>query len=69
MGQLGKKAGERAAGVKREWIDVVGTAKALGMYRTKVISVAVGGTDEAGFMVTCTCSGERCLELGRSRRG
>jgi len=39
LGQLGKKAGERAACVKREWRDVVGTAKALGMYRTKVFSV------------------------------
>ena len=27
LGQLGKKAGERAACVKREWRDVVGTAK------------------------------------------
>jgi len=39
---VGKKAGERAACVKREWRDVVGTAKALGMYTTTVLSVAAG---------------------------
>jgi hypothetical protein len=38
----GKRAGERAACVKREWRDVVGTAKALGMYDVKVLSIAVG---------------------------
>jgi len=46
LGQLGKIAGhgKRAACVKREleWRDVVGTAKAMGMYRTKVLSLAVG---------------------------
>jgi len=28
--------------VKREWRDVVGTAKALGMHMLKVLSVAAG---------------------------
>ena len=49
LGQLGKKAGERAACVKREWRDVVGTAKALGMYRVAVLSVAAGGLVSCGF--------------------
>jgi len=45
VGQLGRKAGERAACIKREWRDA--TAKALGMYSTTVISVATGGLDSA----------------------
>jgi len=59
MGQLGKKAGERAACVQREWSDVVGTAKALGMYRAhRVVSVAVGGEEngESGFTVIVTAA-------------
>jgi len=55
-GQLGKKAGKRAACVKREWRDVVWTAKALGMYRTKVLSVAVGGGGDSVFTVFCLSS-------------
>jgi len=43
LGQVGKKAGERAACVKQEWRDVVETAKAMGMYDVKVLSVAAGG--------------------------
>ena len=43
LGQLGKKAGERAACVKREWRSVVETAKALGMYKIKLLSVVAGG--------------------------
>jgi len=39
---VGKKAGERAACVKREWRDVVWTAKALGMYWTTVRSPPKG---------------------------
>jgi len=46
LGQLGKKAGERAACVKREWRDVVETAKTLGMYRTEVFYVAAGGREQ-----------------------
>jgi len=42
LGQLGKRPGERAACVKREWRSVVETAKALGMYKSKLLSVAVG---------------------------
>jgi len=53
LGQLGKKAGERAACVKREWRDVVGTAKALGMYDSKVLSVAAGAGINIGFTVFC----------------
>ena len=45
VGQLGKKAGERAACVKLEWRDVVMMAKALGMYMITVLGVAVGGDD------------------------
>jgi len=43
VGRLGKKAAERAACVKREWRDEVGTAEALGMYKSKLLSVAVRG--------------------------
>ena len=57
LGQLGKKAGERAACVKREWRDVVGTAKALGMYDVKVLSVAVGGGEDSDFTVFCLSTG------------
>jgi len=57
LGQLGKKAGERAACVKREWRDVVGTAKALGMYRTKVFSVVAGGGGNSRFTIVCTAVG------------
>jgi len=53
LGQLGKKAGERAACVKREWRDVVGTAKAMGMYRTTVLSVAACRADEHS-LTDCT---------------
>jgi len=54
LGQLGKKAGQRRAlCVKREWRDVAGTAKALGLYRTMVLSVAVGGGHEEA---SCTSS-------------
>jgi len=57
LGQLGKKAGERAACVKREWRDVVRTAKALGMYRTTVLSVAAGGCEFSNFTVFCLSTG------------
>jgi len=56
MGQLGQKAGERAACVKREWRDVVWTAKALGMYRTEVMFVTAGGANYSGFTVFCLSS-------------
>jgi hypothetical protein len=32
--------------VKREWRDVVGTAKALGMYDVKVVTPALGHGEE-----------------------
>jgi hypothetical protein len=47
LSRLGKKAAERAACVKREWRDEVGTVEALGMYKTKLLSVAVGGSTTA----------------------
>jgi len=42
--------------VKLEWRDVVETAKAVGMYRTTVLSVAMGGSDEydGGFALCAT---------------
>jgi len=62
LGQLGKKAGERAACVKREWKDVVQTAKALGMYRTTVLSVAAPGAgDYSGFTVVAIRYGSGAL--------
>ena len=64
VSQLGKKAGERAACVKREWRDVVGTAKALGMYRTIVLSVAVGG-GKAAEVVDAPSSVSRCFVARR----
>jgi len=57
VGQLGKKAGERAACVKLEWRDVVMMAKALGMYMITVLGVAVGGDDNDGFSVVCLTTG------------
>jgi len=65
LGRLGKKAAERAALVKR---DVVGTAKALGMYSTKLLSVAVGGSITAIATVdgVFTCGGGKD-EYGRGK--
>jgi alpha-tubulin suppressor-like RCC1 family protein len=59
LGQLGKKAGKRAACVKREWRDVVGTARGLGMKCswTELLSVAVGGGSDGGFTVVCLSAG------------
>jgi len=46
--------------VKREWRDVVGTAKVLGMYRINVLSLAAGGERRwswSGFTVfVLSCS-------------
>lgn len=42
LGQLGKRAGQRAACVCQEWQGSVAAAKALGMYDLTVISVAAG---------------------------
>jgi len=50
LGQLGKRGGERAACVKRESRSVVETAKAMGMYETKRVSIAVGA------QITATCT-------------
>ena len=57
LGQLRKQAGKRAACVKREWTVTVRTAKEMGMYRSKALSVAAGGTDNLGFMLFCTSEG------------
>jgi len=57
VGQLEKKAGERAACVKREWRDVMRTAKALGMYRATVLPVATGGDNGSGFTLCVTANG------------
>jgi len=47
--------------VKREWRDVVGTAKALGMYRTTILSVAAGAVRgeeiSSDFTVICLDTG------------
>jgi hypothetical protein len=48
MGQLGRKAGERAACVKREWRDVVGTAKALGCTGPRSSAPQVVLTQQSG---------------------
>jgi len=54
LGQLGKRAGKRAACVKQAWRDVVATAKALGMYkRSKLLSVSAGD----GTTAICTVDG------------
>jgi len=63
LGLVGKKAGVRAACVKREWRDEVETATATGMYRGKVLSVATGSLaisqsqTESGFTVFVTVKG------------
>jgi len=54
LGQLGKKAGERAACVKRDWRDVVGTAKALGMYKITVLFVAAAGGGDDSSVFCCS---------------
>jgi len=42
VGQLRKKTAKRAACVNREWQASVKTAKGLGMYDAKILSVATG---------------------------
>ena len=52
LGQLGKRAGQRAGCVCREWRGSVAAAKGMGMYDSKVISVA------AGYQITAVCTSD-----------
>ena len=54
VGQLGKRTGERAERVSREWRGSVEMAKELGMYDVKLLPVAAGGA----MTVVCTAKGE-----------
>ena len=49
--------------MKREWRDVVETAKALGMYRIKVFYVAAAGGHQSCFTVFCLATGV-CFSCG-----
>ena len=56
VGQLGRRTGQRAACVCREWRGSVAMAKGLGMYVVKLLSIAAGGSMTA--VCACTAKGD-----------
>ena len=64
MGELRKRTAERAACVCREWRRSVETAKGLGMYDVKLLTVAVGGHTT----VVCSSEGE-LFTFGKGEHG